>query len=30
MQKEVGEEGVSRMREVGGLVGRKAVGGLWG
>ncbi len=26
MQKEVGGEGVSRMREVGGLVGRRAVG----
>jgi len=28
VQKEVGGEGVSRMREVGGLVGRRAVGGL--
>jgi hypothetical protein len=28
MQKEVGGEGVSRMREVGGLVGRRAIGGL--
>jgi hypothetical protein len=28
MQKEVGGEGVSRIREVGGLVGRSAVGGL--
>ncbi len=28
MQKEVGREGVSRLREVGGLVGRSAVGGL--
>ncbi len=27
-QKEVGGEGISRMREVGGLVGRSAVGGL--
>jgi hypothetical protein len=28
MQKEVGGEGVSRMREVGGLVGRRVIGGL--
>jgi hypothetical protein len=28
VQKEVGGEGVSRMREVGGLVGRRAVGRL--
>ncbi len=28
MQKEVGGEGVSRMREVGGLGGRRPVGGL--
>jgi len=26
--REVGGEGVSKMREVGGLVGRRAVGGL--
>ncbi len=29
MQKEVGGEGVCRMREVGGLVGRRAVNRLW-
>jgi hypothetical protein len=28
MQKEVGGEEVSRMGEVGGLVGRRVVGGL--
>jgi hypothetical protein len=28
MQKEMGGEGVSRLREVGGLVGRRLVGGL--
>jgi len=28
VQKEVGGEGVSRMKEVGALVGRKVIGGL--
>jgi len=30
MQKEMGGEGVSRLKEVGGLVRRRAIGGLVG